>query len=205
MLELVTIKKDATLVCRKRFIETLRRIVLEKDITPDKLRNACSVKIENFKFSGFEGNLDFYTFKTQFQKLIEPRHQKPFLADVLKRNHLAGPALKLVEKENDYKKIWDRLKESYGYTCLMLHSKLGVLDKIGGLSSIKGDEKIVTALASLTNAMSDLSSLAEKHDLEGQLYEGGALEKVLHLIGRERQRRFRKENLDFWAVKRRNG
>ena len=105
MLELVTIKKNATLVCRKRFVETLRRIVLEKDITPDKLRNACSVKIENFKFSGFESGMDFYTFKTQFQKLIEPRHQKPFLADVLKRNHLAGPALKLVEKENNYKKI----------------------------------------------------------------------------------------------------
>lgn len=50
----------------------------------------------------------------------------------------------------------------------MPQNKLGVLDKIGGLSSVKGDEKIVTALASLTNAMSDLSLLAEKHGLERQ-------------------------------------
>ena len=177
----------------------MRKNVLEKDITPDKLRNACSVKIENFKFAGYESSMDFYTFKTQFQRLIEHRHQKPFLAEVLKRNHLIGSAFKLVEKEDDYNKIWERLKESYGNTRLMLQNKLGVLDKIGGLSSVKGDEKIVTALASLTNAMSDLSLLAEKHGLEGQLYEGGALEKVIHLIGRDRQRTFRKENLD-WEI-----
>ena len=35
--------------------------------------------------------------------------------------------------------------------------------------------------------------MAEKYDLEGQLYEGGALEKVLHLIGRDRQCRSRNE------------
>ena len=201
MLDLVTIKKNATLERRKRFGDSLRKIVLDRDITPDKLRNACSVKIDNFKFGGYESSMDFYTFKTQFQKLIEHRHQKPFLAEVLKRNYLSGSALKLVEKEDDYNKIWERLKESYGNTRLMLHNKLGVLDKIGGLASVKGDEKIVTVLASLTNAMSDLSSLAEKHGLEGQLYEGGALEKVIHLIGRDRQRRFRKENLDFAGSK----
>ena len=102
MLDLVNIKKIATLERRKKFGDSLRKIVLDRDITPDKLRNACSVKIENFKFGGYESNMDFYTFKTQFQKLIEHRHQKPFLAEVLKRNYLSGSALKLVEKENGY-------------------------------------------------------------------------------------------------------
>ena len=201
LLDRVTTMKNASVVSRKKFADKLRKIVLEKDITPDKLRNACSLKIELPKFSGYDSSMDFYTFKTQFQTLVEPRNQKPYLADVLKRNYLSGSASKLVEKETDYAKIWERLKESYGNTRLMLQNKVGVLDKIGGLWHVKGDEKIVLALASLTNAMSDLSSLAEKHGLEGQLYEGGALEKVMHLIGRDRQRKFRKENLDFSGSK----
>ena len=43
--------------------------------------------------------------------------------------------------------------------------------------------------------MQDLSALAKNHDLEGQLYEGGGLEKVISLLGEARHRRFRVENL----------
>ena len=141
------------------------------------------------------------SFKTQFLKLVEPNVQKPQLADVLKRNYLTGSALKLIEKEHDYVKIWERLRESFGNARLLLQNKLGCLDKIGGLNNLKGDDKIANALAGLTNAMMELSSLAEKHDLEGQLYEGGALEKVIVLIGRQRQRKFRSDTLNFCGSK----
>ena len=53
MLDLVNIKKIATLERRKKFGDSLRKIVLDRDITPDKLCNACSVKIENFRGGGF--------------------------------------------------------------------------------------------------------------------------------------------------------
>ena len=43
--------------------------------------------------------------------------------------------------------------------------------------------------------MQDLSTLAKDHDLEGQLYEGGGLEKVMSLLGDARHKRFRSENL----------
>ena len=60
---------------------------------------------------------------------------------------------------------------------------------------IKGDDKIGNALAGLINAMRDLGSLAAEHDIEGQLYEGGGLEKVMTLIGEYRHRKFRSQNL----------
>ena len=60
------------------------------------------------------------------------------------------------------------MKESYSNTSFMLLNKLGVLDEIRGLSNVKDDEKIVTALSGLIDAMSNLSSLAEKHGLGGQ-------------------------------------
>ena len=67
-------------------------------------------------------------------------------------------------------------KKSYGNTRLLLQNKLGELEKMGGLWNVKGDEKVATDLASLTNAMKELASLASEHGIEGQLYEGGGLE-----------------------------
>ena len=86
------------------------------------------------------------------------------------------------------------LLESYGDAGLMLQNKLGDLDKIGELWEIKGEEKIANALASLINAMKDLGFLAAAHNIEGQLYEGGGLEKVMILIGTHRHRKFRTGN-----------
>ena len=117
------------------------------------------------------------------------------MADYLKKNHLTGSAYALVEKENDYDKIWTKLKDSYGNPPLLLQNKLLGLDKFGGLWKIKGDSKISNALARLINTMKDLSFLAREHCIEGQLYEGGGLEKVLILIGKDRHKRFRTQNL----------
>ena len=38
--------------------------------------------------------------------------------------------------------------------------------------------------------MADLSSLAGKYDLEGDLYHGGGLQRVLDLLGDTRERKF---------------
>ena len=43
-------------------------------------------------------------------------------------------------------------------------------------------EKITSSLAHLVNTMKELSILANKHGIEGQLYEGGSVEKVLPIV-----------------------
>ena len=94
------------------------------------------------------------------------------MADYLKSNYLGGSALILVEKETDYSKIWKRLLETFGNARLLLQNKLGALDKIGGLWKTKWNAKLTNTRAGLINTMTDLSSLASGHKIEGQLYEG---------------------------------
>ena len=64
------------------------------------------------------------------------------------------------------------------------------------LWKLRGDDKIADALASLLNTTKDLSVLAATHSIEGQLYEGGGLEKVMSLLGNERHRKFRSKNIE---------
>ena len=110
--------------------------------------------------------MDFYTFRTQFRKLNEPRSQRKYWGDVMKMNHLGGPALTLVDKIEDINEIWAKLKESFGNTRLFLQNKLSSLESAGGLWEIKGNEKIGIAIVALINTMLDLSALASENGLE---------------------------------------
>ena len=92
-------------VADKKNQKIFQSILIERDITPDKLKNATTLKVEIPKFSG-------YTFKTEFKKLVEPPIQKKYWADYLKRNYLAGMAFTLVEKETA--QIWEMLSQSFG-------------------------------------------------------------------------------------------
>ena len=51
-------------------------------------------------------------------------------------------------------------------------------------------KKIASSLTSLLNMMADLSSLAGKYDLEGDMYHGGGLQIVLDLLGNTRECKF---------------
>ena len=201
MLTDVTSKKNDVIKMKKNFFLNLEKIVLARDVTADKMKNAASLKIEIPKFSGYDGEIDFYTFKSEFQKLVEPHVKKQLLSDYLKRNYLSGSAFTLVEKESDYSEIWKKLLESFGNARLLLQYKMAGLDAVGGLWKVRDDEKIRNLLAKVTNTMTDLSSLASEHGLEGQLYEGGGLEKVLSLLGEQRHHKFRSKNLDSSAGK----
>ena len=130
--------------------------------------------------------MNIYTFHNEFQKLVEPALQKKYWPDYLKKNYLSGAALTSVETIEDINNIWKKLFESFGDTRLLLQNKLGHLDKISISWKIKGDEKIALAIAVLINSMMELSSLATKHSLEGELYMGGGLEKVLGVLGKSR-------------------
>ena len=195
LLDVATSRKTQIITKKNSFFKNLQAIVSSRDVTPDKLKNAASLKIELPKFSGYDSDMDFYTFKSEFQKLIEPQVKKQLLSDYLKRNYLTGSAFTLVEKESDYSQIWQKLLDSFGNARLLLQNKLSGLEKLG-LWKVKDDENIRDILAKIVNTMVDLSSLATEHKIEGQLYEGGGLEKVFSLLGDRRHRDFRSKNLD---------
>ena len=64
-------KRDILAGKRMAFQESLQKTITERDITPEKMKSASSLRIELDKFCGYEGKIDFYTFKSKFQKLIE--------------------------------------------------------------------------------------------------------------------------------------
>ena len=165
------------------FFSKLQKIIVDRDITTEKLKSGSDLLLHLPKFSGYQSQMDFFTFRTQFRKLIEQINQTKNWADYLKHNYLSGQALLLVKNEKDYEKIWDRLSESFGNPRVLLQNKLSSIDKIGGLPPGKNEDKLVSALAILTNVMTDLSTLAAEHGIEGQLYEGGGLEKLFLVIG----------------------
>ena len=150
-------KRNKLALKRKTFLKNLQEMVIECDIFPNKMKNALGLKIELPKFSGYDNKMDIFTFKSKFQKLVEPTVQKKYWVDYLKRNYLSGQALLVNEKETDYAKIWVLLMESFGNSRLLLQNKLGTLDKNGGLWKVEGHERIGNAIAGLINSMKDLS------------------------------------------------
>ena len=172
----------------------MRKEIIKRDISEEKLRNAVGLKIELPKFKGYDSDTDLYTFRTEYEKLVEPYVQRKLWSEVLKINYLSGAALTLVNTIEDIDQNWMRLFKSFGNTNLLLRNKLGALEKLGGLWKAKGDEKIGLAIAGLLNATTQLRDLAKRHNLEDDLYYGGGLETVLGLLGDSKKRRFISEN-----------
>ena len=184
------------LKAKDTFFQDLRTILVDRDISEVKLKNACTLNIELEKFRGFGSKLDIYSFKSEFEKLIMPRYQKCYLVDTLKNNYLSGPAYTLVEKVDNIQAIWSKLINTYGNVKLLLQNKINNLEQMESLEKVKGDEKIANAIGKILNMMTELKTLAEKHKLEYKLYVGGGLEKVLTLIGGERERKFLSKNCE---------
>ena len=182
--------KDNALSARNKYVKCLHDLVISRDITEEKLRTSDSLTINLSKFQGYDSPLDIYSFKSEFEKLVQPRVVKTLWLHHLKNNYLDGPALVLVDKLDTIQEAWKALISAYGNVKLLLQNKLSGLDDLECLEKMKGDEKIMLALAKIINAMIELRSLAEKHSLENKLYVGGGLEKIYSVIGDERQRKF---------------
>ena len=158
--------QDEALQARNNYAMELYGLVSSRDISEEKLKNSASLTIELTKFKGYESKHDIYTFKSEFEKLVQPRVQKTLWLHILKKNYLEGPALVLVDKLETIDETWKVLTTAYGNIKLLLQNKIGNLSKMECLDKIKGDEKIMVAIAKLINAMTELSTLAHKHSLE---------------------------------------
>ena len=172
------------------FLDTVADAIKTRDISDKKLEKSAGLDIKLSKFKGHHSEMDIYTFRAEFRKLIEPSVRRGLLADYLKKNYLEGPAHNLVSKIEGIDDIWKKLVEVYGDTRLLLQNKLSSLEKFSKLEKLTDDEKIAFTITSLLNAMTDLTKLAEENDLEGELYHGGGVVKILELMGKQRERKF---------------
>ena len=185
----VTMRDDISLEIQT-FTKSLNKIISDRDISEKKLKNSVGLNINIPKFKGYQSEQNIFTFRSEFKKHVEQNFQKCLLADYLKKNLLAGPAYNLVSGMEDIDLIWDKLKEVYGNTQLLLQNKIGSMSKISNLDRLQDDEKISFALSSILNTMEDLRKLAVEYDLQAELYYGGGLQKVLDLLGKQRERKF---------------
>ena len=190
MVENVETRRDSITKIKKDYFCSLRDEIKKRDISEEKLKNALSLDFELPKFSGYDSQLDIFTFKREFGKLVEPYLSKMHWADSLKWKYLSGQALTVVESLTNIEEIWRKLEKTFGDVQLLLQNKLVSLGKYDNLSDIKSDEKRITVISSILNNMTELSLLATTHNLENELYFGGGVEKVLGIMGNERKRKF---------------
>ena len=66
-----------------RFSNDLEKLISERDISEEKLKSALTLKIELSKFSGYDSETDIYTFRSEFEKLIEPFVKRQLWPDQL--------------------------------------------------------------------------------------------------------------------------
>ena len=157
--------------------------IREREISKEKTFQIASLNIKLSTFSGYESELDIYTFQYEFDKLHLRTTPKKMLSDLLKYNYLEEPALSLVKSLDDIDEIWLRLKKAYGDAKTLLNKKLSTVERIGPLWKIRDIEKLKLALMSLINGMSDLMSLAKYHNIEAKLYHGDGIDLIYGLMG----------------------
>ena len=182
--------KENSLKSRNSYAIKVYELMSSRDISEEKLKKSSSIEIDLSKFEGYGSKLDIYSFKTQYEDLVQKKIQKAYWLETLKKNYLSGPALVLVDKIEDIEEVWKKLISSYGNVKLLLQNKMSSLDEMESLDKIRGNDKVITFLSRLINTMLELSVLAQKHNLEGKLYIGGGFEKVLCLIGRPLEKKF---------------
>ena len=163
--------------------DSLREEIATRNVSKEKLSSTPSLKIKLEKFSGYNSVIDIYTFQAEFEKLYLPSVQRKLIPDYLKNNYLEGQALILVKNIEDINEIWDRLKDAFGDAELLLINKLKDVEKIGPIWKLRDKQKLVQVLSKLMFAMKELQRLAEKHDIENELYYGGGINKIYEVIG----------------------
>ena len=164
----------------ERFIQNEIR---EREISKEKSFQMTSLNIKLAKFSGYESEMDIYTFQYEFDKLHLRSTPKKMLSDLLKYNYLEEPALSLVKSLDSIDEMWCRLKKAYGDAKTLLNKKLSSVQSIGPLWKIKDIEKLKMALMTLINGMSDMMSLAKYHNIESKLYFGDGIDVIYGLMG----------------------
>ena len=175
---------------KKKYVKMLHDEISSREVDKDRQFNKSNLNIKLDKFTGYDSKIDYYTFRSSFEKMHLQSTPKRLLPDLLKNNFLADPALTLVESLNDIDLIWQRLSDVYGNPKIMLSKRLQQLTKIDGIGKSNNPEKMINNLSRLVNMLNDVKKLAREHHIEEHLYYGDGLTKVYHLIGDSRTTKF---------------
>ena len=123
-------QQTKALQARNKYAQLLYQLVTSRDISEDKLRSSATLPIELPKFKGYDSKHDIYTLKSNFEKFVQHRLQKPLWLHFLRESYLDGPAKVLVDKVETIEEAWTVLTNAYGNVKLMLQNKIGNLGKI---------------------------------------------------------------------------
>ena len=134
--------------------------------------------------------MDVYSFRSEFEKLYMKDTPKKMLSNLLKHNHLANPALAMVNSLDDIDEIWKRLRKAFGDPKTILSNLLSDVKQMGPIWKLKGNEDRKEGLVNLINAITDLTKLAKKHDIEAKLYNREGLDVIYYLMGDNRVTRW---------------
>ena len=174
------------LASRDAYVTALTTEEKSREIEKHKKFNQSSLGIKLSKFKGYNSNLDIYTFQDKFEKLALKDTPIDLLPDLLKNTYLEDPALSLVKNVTDIDDIWKRLKDAYGDCKIMLSKKMTEFGSIGDLFKQRDPSKTAEGLSKIINLMRDLIQLVKRHNIENNLYYGGAIDNVYHLMGNNR-------------------
>ena len=116
----VTARRDAISKLKGEYFSSLKTEITNRDLSEEKLKSALTLNLKLPKFSGYDSQLDIFSFKKEFGKLVEPYLSKIHWSDTLKWKYLSGPALTIVESITDITKIWEKLESTYGDVQLLL-------------------------------------------------------------------------------------
>ena len=164
------------------FQEKLNDIIIQRDVYKQQLFNESKLNIRLEKFSGYDDCVDFYTFKTDFNKLYERSTPNHLLPDLLKNNYLKEPALSMVKSLKDINQIWAQLKTAYGDVKMLLTKKLNQLSTMDSQSRMKDPESLAHTLSKLVTLLKELVALAEYHNIENHLYFSDGLHRIYSLL-----------------------
>ena len=158
----------------------------EREILKEESFKTSSLNIKLSPFSGYNSDLDIFSFQAQFEKLYLKTVSTKKLADLLKNNHLEDPALSLVRRLDDIKEIWSRLQKAYGDPRILLKNKLAEVKAMGPMWRLKDADKLKDCLIKLINAMHDLLKLSKQFNIEQKLYHGEAFDIIQGMMGEPR-------------------
>ena len=166
----------------------------QRELDKKDIIKEARLNIKLAKFSGYNSQLDIYTFQSEFEKLHLRTATKRVLPDLLINNYLSEPAFSLVNNLDDIEEIW-KLKATYGNTRMLLAKNV---DALGGdsLSRTKDPEKLVTRMSQIINTMRDLLKLASKHKIDKELFYGDAIERIYKAMGEYRVTRWLEQSCE---------
>ena len=182
-IDTMTIQYNNLIQHKESYESFVQSEICEREISKEKTFQVASLNIKLSKFSGYDSEMDIYTFQCEFDKLHLKTTPKKMLSDLLKYNYLSDSALSLVKSLDNIDEMWLRLKKAYGDPKTLLSKKLSAVENIGPLWRIKDVEKLKMALMTLINGMTDLMSLAKYHNIEGKLYFGDGIDTIYELMG----------------------